>query len=164
MLLVLASGFAVQAAELKIGVLDFQALFKEYEGFDEAQTIFEKDMEAWQAQKQQMVQELLERREQLEVQRPMLLPETFEEMQAEVSRREEELYRFEQDKFGPEGEAVRRNNELSEPIIEKIRATVKTVAEEDGYDLVLDTTGVVLYVRPEMNMDEKVKAALKAKG
>ena len=41
---------------------------------------------------------------------------------------------------------------------------LKTLSEEEGYDLVLDVTGAILYARPELSLDEKVAAALKAKG
>jgi outer membrane protein len=154
---------AVQA-ELKVGVLDFQGIFQSYDGYDEAQKIFDKDMEAWEAEKQTMIQELMEQREQLEVQRLMVRPETLAEMESRVAQMEAELYQFEQEKFGPMGEAVRRNQELSEPIFEKIRNAVKEIAEEEDYDLVLDVTGQVLYVRPDMNMDEKVSTFLQTKG
>jgi Skp family chaperone for outer membrane proteins len=161
-LLSLAMGAA--AEDLKIGVLDFQGIFQSYEGYDEAQRIFDKDMETWQALKQQMVDEMLAARENLEVQRLMMTPETQREKEAEFAQMEAELYQFEQEKFGPQGEAVRRNMELSEPIYEKIREVVKTISEEQGYDLVLDVTGAVLYTRPEHSLDEEVTAALKAKG
>jgi len=164
LIFLLYSGKVVGAAELKVGVVDFQGIFQGYEGYDEAQKIFDKDMEAWQAQKQTMINELLEARDNLSVQRLMMTPETQSEKEAEIARLEAELYQFEQEKFGPSGEAARRNTELSEPIFEKIREAVKTVSEEEGYDLVLDVTGMVLYVKPEMNLDEKIKAAVKARG
>ena len=161
-LLLAAAGTAT--AELKVGVLDYQAIFQGYEGYDEAQNIFNRDLEAWQNQKQQMVSELLQAREDYEAQRLLFDPDTRQEREAEIARLEAELYEFEQAKFGPEGEAVRRNMELSEPIHEKIREVVKTVAEEEGYDLVLDVTGMVLYQKPDMLMNEKVGAALKSRG
>jgi len=151
-------------AEIKLGVLDFQTIFQNYDGYEEAQKIFDKDMEGWEAEKQQMIQDLVEQREQLEVQRLMVRPETLAEMESKVAELEAELYQFEQEKFGPNGEAVRRNQELSEPIFEKIREAVKTISEEEDYDLVLDVTGQVLYVRPDLNMDDKVSAILKTKG
>ncbi len=161
--LLLLGGLA-SAEDLKIGVLDFQGVFQDYEGYAEAQNIFDKDMETWQTEKQQMLDEMLAARENLEVQRLMMTPDTQREKEAELAQMEAELYQFEQEKFGPQGEAVRRNMELSEPIYEKIREVVKTLSEEEDYDLVLDVTGAVLYTRPELSLDDKVAAALKAKG
>ena len=159
----LSAGSAIPA-ELKVGVLDFQDVFQKYDGYEEAQRIFDKDMETWQASKQQMVDELLAARENLEVQRLMITPETQREKEAQFAQMEAELYQFEQETFGAQGTAVRRNMELSEPIYEKIREVVKTLAEEEGYDIVFDVTGAVLYARPELTLDDKVSAALKAKG
>lgn len=151
-------------ADLKVGVLDVQGLFQNYEGYAEALKIFNKDLEAWQAQKKQMLDELLAARENFSVQRLMMTPETQQERQAQIAQMEGELYQFEQEKFGPEGEAARRNMELSEPIYEKIRVAVKQIAEEDGYDLVFDVNGVLVYWRPEVSLDGRVAAVINAKG
>lgn len=160
----LAAVGAARADDLKVGVLDIQAIFQNYEGYEEALKIFNKDMEAWQAQKQQMISELTEARDNFAVQRPMMTPETQQQRQSELAQLEGELYQFDQEKFGPEGEAARRNMELSEPIYEKIREAVKTIAEEDGYDLVFDVNGVIVYWRPELSLDDRVAAAINAKG
>ncbi len=111
-----------------------------------------------------MMTELMESRENYEVQRLTMTPETQREREAELAQMEGELYQFEQEKFGPSGEAARRNMELSEPIYEKIRETVKTLAEEDGYDLVFDVSGVLLFWRPEMSLDERVSALINSGG
>jgi len=152
------------AADLKVGVIDFQEIFSKYEGFAEAQSIFNKDVETWQSLKTQMIDDLMASREDLDRKRPLLTPEALSELQSEIARMEAEIYQFEQEKFGPEGEAVRRDMELSEPIYEKIREVVKSVAEEDGYDLILDITGTVLYVRPELDMSDRIQDALAARG
>ncbi len=163
-LLALLTAGTGRAADLKVGVLDVQSLFQNYEGYSEALKIFNKDLEAWQAQKQQMLDELLAARENFSVQRLMMTPETQQGRQAEIAQMEGELYQYDQDKFGPEGEAARRNMELSEPIYERIRQAVKTIAEEDGYDLVFDVNGVLVYWRPEISLDARVAAAINAKG
>ena len=85
LIFLLYSGKVVGAAELKVGVVDFQGIFQGYEGYDEAQKIFDKDMEAWQAQKQTMINELLEARDNLSVQRLMMTPETQSEKEAEIA-------------------------------------------------------------------------------
>jgi Skp family chaperone for outer membrane proteins len=162
--MILSLAALASADDMKIGVLDIQGIFQEYEGYSEALKIFNKDMESWQAQKQQMMTELMEARENYEVQRLMMTPETQREREAELAQMEGELYQFEQEKFGPTGEASRRNMELSEPIYEKIRETVKTIAEEDGYDLVFDVSGVLLFWRPELSLDERVSALINSKG
>ena len=111
-----------------------------------------------------MIDELVQARGDLNRQRPLLTPEALSERESEIARLEAELYQFEQEKFGPEGEAIRRDMELSEPIYEKIREVVKSVAEEEGYDLILDVSGAVIYSSPDMDMDDKISAALAARG
>ena len=163
-LILLLLALPVTAEDLKVGVMDFQKIFQTYEGSGEAMSIYNKDLEAWQAEKQQMIDELIGARDDLTRQRPLLTPEALSERESQIARLEAELYQFEQEKFGPEGEAIRRDMELSEPIYEKIREVVKSVAEEEGYDLILDVSGAVIYSNPDMDMDDKISAALHARG
>ena len=49
-LIVLLLALPAAAADLKVGVMDFQKIFQTYEGFGEAMSIYNKDLEAWQAE------------------------------------------------------------------------------------------------------------------
>ena len=60
------------------------------------------------------------------------------ELQADFEEKVRQLQAFTQEKFGPEGELMRKNIELSEPIFKKINDALKTLAEEEGYDFVFD--------------------------
>ena len=60
------------------------------------------------------------------------------ELQAEFEGKVQQLQQFTQEKFGPEGELMRKNIELSEPIFKKINDTIQGMAEEEGYDFIFD--------------------------
>jgi outer membrane protein len=66
-----------------------------------------------------------------------------------------------QDIFGENGEAARRNKELTEPIVEKINGVIEKVAEEEGFTLVLDSSqGVIVYADKEIDITDMIIARL----
>ena len=60
------------------------------------------------------------------------------ELQAEFEGKVQQLQQFTQEKFGPEGELMRKNIELSEPIFKKINDAIQIMAEAEGYDFIFD--------------------------
>ena len=60
------------------------------------------------------------------------------EMQAEFEAKVQQLQQFTQEKFGPEGELMRKNIELSEPIFKRINDAIQGMAEEEDYDFIFD--------------------------
>ena len=60
------------------------------------------------------------------------------ELQTEFEAKVQQLQQFTQEKFGPEGELMRKNIELSEPIFKKINDAIQVMAEEEGYDFIFD--------------------------
>ena len=60
------------------------------------------------------------------------------ELQADFEAKVQQLQQFTQEKFGPEGELMRKNIEFSEPIFKKINDAIKGMADEDGYDFIFD--------------------------
>ena len=60
------------------------------------------------------------------------------ELQAEFEGKVQQLQQFTQEKFGPEGELMRKNIELSEPIFKKINDAIQVMAEEEGHDFIFD--------------------------
>ena len=59
------------------------------------------------------------------------------------------IQQFQNDKWGQTGEAVRKNEEIMQPVIDKINAAIAKVGEEERYDYIFDTVaGNILYASP----------------
>ena len=80
-------------------------------------------------------------------------------MQAEFETKVQQLQQFTQEKFGPEGELMRKNIELSEPIFQKINDAIQGMAEEEGYDFIFDaaapSSGLV-FAKEEYDLTESL--------
>ena len=64
---------------------------------------------------------------------------------------------FEESKMRNQQEFQKRDQEISEPIIKKLRSIVSEVAKEKGYTLVIDTNSVVYAETSDDITDEVIK-------
>ena len=73
------------------------------------------------------------------------------EMEAQFNQRIQELEQFTQSKFGPDGELMRQNMELSSPIFERVNTALEMLAKDEGYDFIFDVAinGAIVYADPE---------------
>ena len=79
------------------------------------------------------------------------------EKENEIANKEKSVQKFQLDKFGPEGEIYRIQNELLKPILAKIDAAIQKVGSERGYDFILDAmSGALLYALDSHNLTEDV--------
>jgi outer membrane protein len=96
----------------------------------------------------------------LEARKYLFSEERLKEKQKELERRQQEYVKFRQD---AEIKAAKRNDELSGPIIEAIEQATRTIAEKEGFDLVLDAgPGIVVYSKPELDLTDRVLQDLEA--
>ena len=74
-----------------------------------------------------------------------------------IANKEKVVQKFQLDKFGPEGEIYRIQNELLKPVLAKIDAAIQKVGGERGYDFILDAmSGALLYALDSHNLTEDV--------
>jgi Skp family chaperone for outer membrane proteins len=67
-----------------------------------------------------------------------------------------------QDKFGQQGEAAQRNNELLRPIVEKVNNIINQIATEENYDFIFDSKAGIVFAKKSYDLTDKVIRALNA--
>ena len=145
------------SAEVKIGYIDTVKIFANYKETIEAEEVYKKEVDAWKKQAEEMEAELARMREDIQSQTLMLSAEKLEEKKLAFDQRMKEYQKYMQDIFGENGEAARRNKELTEPIVEKINGVIEQVAEEEGFTLVLDSSqGVIVYADKEIDITDMI--------
>ncbi len=144
-------------AELKIGYINSEKIFLEYEGTKSAQEKFNKEVAKWEQEATERQKELQELKEQLEKQSLLLSSERKKEIQEEYERKMMEYQKFLQQKFGQQGEALKKNEDLTKPIIEKINKILEQIAKAENYDFILDArNGSVVYAKKAYDLTERV--------
>ena len=139
---------------LKIGVVDMETAMYEVEEGRRARSTLESKRDEYMAERERRERELTERQEQLQsqIQVGMLTAEA-------QAIQEQELYQLamEGQMFAYEAEQsfVALNTQLFGDILEKMERVCKAIAQEEGYDLIVDAA-VVYSFTPEMDLTQKV--------
>jgi outer membrane protein len=84
------------------------------------------------------------------------------ELQAEIETEAQRLQEFGRT---VQEELMKKNFDLHNPIFERINAAIKALAEEEGYDYVLDAGsagGAVVYAKEDYDLTDKLLARLQA--
>jgi outer membrane protein len=59
--------------------------------------------------------------------------------------------------YGKEGALYQKNQEISDPIVQKIKKTIQDVANQEGYDMVLDrAAGAVVFWKKDNDLTQRV--------
>ena len=156
--LVAAPGVGRAQEGTKIGVIDSQRIFSEYQEARDADAVFQEEMRAWQQEIGELERELMDLQEQIRTQAPLLSKESLDALQSEY---EQKLATYEQRKqeiLDPEqGQAVTRNAELSAPINEQITTVVERLGAEGDFDIIIDRATInVVYMSEGIDLTERV--------
>jgi len=159
---VLAGGsISALAQNIKIGYIDSIKIFAENKETQEAERLYRRDVDQWDAQKQRMEQELTRMGEELTAQSAMLSEEKKAERRLELQRKSDEYKRFMEETFGDNGLAARRNKELTQPIVDKINRVIEKIAQDQGYSMVFDVANAnIVYADKTLDITELVLTAL----
>jgi outer membrane protein len=141
------------AQQPKIGYVDVERLKTEYKEFQDAQERFNRQLSMWQSQADTMQKEITALQDELERQGSLLTEAKRKEKQQMIINKQKQYQDFASKILGPEGEAAKRERELSKPLIDKINAVIQLVAIRDGFALILDSSGGnVLYAKEDMDL------------
>jgi outer membrane protein len=153
--LVLAA--AAFPAELKIAHVDSKLIFEKYSDTKKAQKEYDAQVQKWEQEAANKQKALMEMKDKLDKQSLMLSEEKKKEMEAEFLKKKSEYEQFVQKVYGKEGELFSKNEEFSGPIITKIKKTIQDVANQEGYDMVLDrAAGAVVFWKKDNDLSQKV--------
>ena len=159
--LVVLGAVTVVRAELKIGFINSERIFAEYEGTKEAQDKFNKEVAKWEQEATERQKEMKDLKDQLEKQSLLLSGERKKEIEDKLQVKMTDYQKFLQEKFGQEGEALKKNEDLTKPIVEKINKILEQIAKAENYDYIFDArVGGMVYAKPGYDLTERVITAL----
>ena len=149
-----------EAQTLKIGYINSQEILASAPGAREAQAAFERDMQGYNTEAQQLQDELTRMQQQLQQQELTLSPEAKRNRQQQISQKAQEA----QDKMAElDQRAAGRRAELVQPIMDKITAVIETMREEGNYALILDVAaGSIISADPSLDLTQEVLRRLQA--
>ena len=158
MMLFVAAG-PLAAQDAKIGIIISDRILNEYPEAQDAQKILEEEITEWQRQAREMEDELTDLDQELSEGSMFYSEEKKNEMQTQFQRTMMEYREFQ---ANIERRAMKRNEELFQPINQKIQKVIDEIAAEDGYDIILDAVGTAIaYADPSLDITDLVLDELK---
>jgi outer membrane protein len=156
-----AAAFGSASAQLKMGYVNSEKVFSQFEGTKVAQDKFNKEVARWEQEASKKAKEITELREQLEKQSLLLSAERKKALEDSLRVKMMTYEKFVQEKFGQKGEALTKNEELTKPIIEKINKIIDKIAKDEQYDFIFDQrAGGIIFAKGAYDLTDRVLAEL----
>ncbi|MEO7953295.1 MAG: OmpH family outer membrane protein [Polaromonas sp.] len=155
-LVVALAGFSASAQEFKVGVVNLDRIFREANSAKAAQTKLEQEFSKREKELTDLGTQLKTLSDKFEREAP-----TLAESQRTVRQRQlvdqDRIFQTKRREFQEDLNA--RKNEELQLVIERANKVVKSLAESEKYDLILQES---VYVNPKHDITDKVIKALNA--
>jgi outer membrane protein len=153
---ILAVVVASVVAAQTIAVIDSERIFDNLGEVTDATELLENEILEWEARADSLQEEIDAIETDLEY-TMVMSPERRREREVLIEEKSEELQDFLSRTFGPGGLVESRNSQLVSPIVASINEAVQEISIEEGYDIVLDTSGgLVVYVSNSIDITDVV--------
>ena len=89
----------------------------------------------------------------------VILPEGMrKKKEEEILKKEDELNKYKESKFGKEGELYKKRKELIKPVQDKVFDAIQKMARDEGLDFIFDKSGAVtmLYTNAKYDRSDEV--------
>ncbi|NOQ21724.1 MAG: hypothetical protein GQ565_03600 [Candidatus Aegiribacteria sp.] len=147
-----------------IVVIDSDRIFDNLGEVTDATELLEKEIREWEAHSDSLQEDIDAIQADLEY-TMIMSPERRREREELIEEKSAELQAFLSRTFGPGGLVESRNSQLVSPIVASINEAVQELSIEEGYDIVLDTSGgLVVYVSNSLDITDMVLEKLSTGG
>lgn len=151
-------GTRADAQDQKIGYVNTDVILNEipeYKGIEQQIRVIG---EQWRAELEQMEQEIDTLREEFEAKEILYTDEIRQEKQLQIKQKQQARQQYVEQKFGPEGDYFKKQQELLEPIQRNIYEAVTVVANRGDFDFVFDRAknSSMLFSQKQWNLNEEV--------
>ena len=154
--IVALAGFSASAQEFKVGVVNLDRIFREANSAKTAQTKLEQEFSKREKELNDTATQLKTLSEKFEREAPTLAESQRNTRQKQLVDQDREFQRKRRE--FQEDLNTRKNEELQQ-VIERANKVVKSLAEAEKYDLILQES---VYVNPKHDITDKVIKALNA--
>lgn len=155
------AGFGSKAAhaQLKIGYINSNKILEVYKEAIDVRKQLQDINAQWEKEARDMQKEIKDLQDQLESQSLLLSEERKTEKAQEIQNKYLRYQQFLQEKWNPQnGESVKKEVELLQPVYDKINEAIKKIGRAEGYSYIFDVVqGNILYASDDQpDLTEKL--------
>jgi len=144
---------SASAQNVKLGYIDSQRILAEFKEAQDAQKKLDEIVAQWRQEREQLQKQLQDMQEQYQKQSLLLSEERKREREQEIQQLYQRLMEYDNQKFGAQGEVYKKQQELFEPVYQKIRQAIEKVGKEGGYSYIFDIAGGLIVYKSDDQPD-----------
>ncbi len=133
-------------AQQEIGYIDSDFIMEEIPEYTGIRQRLETIAQNWREEIDEMQVEIEQMKQDFEAREILFTPDVRRQRQQEIDQKVREREQYINQRFGPDGDYFRQQEELLEPLQQRILEAVVRVAEREGYDHVYDRAGDYLFL------------------
>ena len=156
MLFIITTAFAAHAQ--KFALIDMEFILQQIPSYEQANKQIESLSKQWQADIEAKAGEAKKLYEEYQKSAANMTAEQRTAKEEEIIAKEKEAAELRQSYFGPQGEAMKKRQELISPIQDAIYNAVKEIATQKGYDAVIDRASAqsMIFASPRIVISNEV--------
>ncbi len=147
-----ATGISAQRS-IRIGYVDMEYILENVEEYREANEQLANKVQKWKLELEQEKAEIDRMKKDLMAEKVLLTEEMISEREEEIQILEKEMFDYQQDRFGPEGDLVLQKRRLIQPIQDQVFNEVQKIGANKKYDFIFDKSADVVMLYSEKRHD-----------
>lgn len=161
-LLALAVTCAISASAQKFALVDMEYILKNIPSYEMANEQLNQLSQRWQKEVENISKEAQNLYQSYISDKVFLTEDQIRAREEEITAKEKEATELRYKYFGPEGELYAKRQSLMKPIQDDIYNAIKKLAEEKGYQAILDraSSSDIIFASPRIDVSNDVLAKL----
>lgn len=146
----------------RIAIVDITRVLEQLPDYKEAQKQLDDIAAQWRQEISIEYDQIKAMYNKYQAEQVLLTEDARKQKEAEITEREKQAREMQREKFGPEGALFRKRQDLVQPIQERVYASIKTYAEDRGFDFIFDKGGAsgLIFSNSEYDKTEDIIRSL----
>lgn len=141
-----------------IGYIDMEYILENVPEYQEALVQLDGRVQKWKKDIEEKQREIDNLKLNLSNEKVLLTRELVEEREEDIKIKEDQLFEYQQDRFGPNGDLMIQRRQLVQPIQDQVFTAVQEIAGNRQYDFIFDKSAdvVMLYAAERNDISDQV--------
>ncbi|HLW31737.1 MAG TPA: OmpH family outer membrane protein [Aequorivita sp.] len=151
---------------VRIGYIDMEYILESVPEYKEASIQLEGKVQRWKQDIEKKQKEVDQMKLNLANERILLTSELISEREEDIKIKEDEMLKYQQDRFGPNGDLMIQKRQLVQPIQDQVFNIVQEIAEGKKYDFIFDKSAdvVMLFAAKRNDISDLVLRSIERAG
>lgn len=129
---------------VRIGYIDMEYILENVPEYKEASIQLDGKAQRWKKDIEKKNDQIELMKINLSTERTLLTTELIEEREEDITILEDEMLKYQQDRFGPNGDLFIQRRQLVQPIQDQVFNIVQEIAENKKYDFIFDKSADIV--------------------